>query len=338
MAIFPLIASSLVGGLFGRFQQGSYLRSQSLENEYAFERNRQLAQDQNAFNVAQWNRENEYNLPINQIKRLKDAGINPHLAFSNGVSGLTSATSPTMSAGSPYTPVDYTMNGQRRTIADNVNQSLDLALKKAQIDNINSLTNKTYKETEGISINNATLYEMNTTEIKKRLSEIGYNEKNVEYLSQKIEESKSYVEEISASIKEKFANIDNLTFQQYRSMLQYDLDKSLNDATINKIVAETSLTREQLKQMKDLLPSIMSKYSAEISLINSQTAVNGQTYHKIVGEIALDLSKKMNLDADTDAKLISNARSRDELQRYENLWGVNKDILFSLKEIFQAIK
>lgn len=39
-----------------------------------------------------WNKQNEYNLPVNQRKRLEDAGINPNLAFgSSASSGLASS-------------------------------------------------------------------------------------------------------------------------------------------------------------------------------------------------------------------------------------------------------
>lgn len=36
-----------------------------------------MAQEQNAWNLEQWNRENAYNSPIEQLNRLKQAGINP---------------------------------------------------------------------------------------------------------------------------------------------------------------------------------------------------------------------------------------------------------------------
>lgn len=49
------------------------------------EANRQLLADQQAFAVEQWNRENEYNLPKNVVKRLLDAGINPASLGSNAV-------------------------------------------------------------------------------------------------------------------------------------------------------------------------------------------------------------------------------------------------------------
>lgn len=58
------------------------------------EANRQMLADQQAFAVEQWNRENEYNLPKNVVKRLLDAGINPASLGSN-------AATPAGSVGRP---------------------------------------------------------------------------------------------------------------------------------------------------------------------------------------------------------------------------------------------
>lgn len=58
--------------------------------------NLRLAREQNEWNLAQWNRENNYNLPVNQVGRYRQAGINPYMAMNqitngNAASGLTSA-------------------------------------------------------------------------------------------------------------------------------------------------------------------------------------------------------------------------------------------------------
>lgn len=56
--------------------------------------NLQLARYQNQWNIEQWHRENAYNHPIEQMRRLSQAGINPNLAFSNGTINNVSASSP----------------------------------------------------------------------------------------------------------------------------------------------------------------------------------------------------------------------------------------------------
>lgn len=58
--------------------------------------NLKLAQYQNDWNLAQWNRQNAYNTPLAQRKRYEEAGINPYFAMGNISSGsaqgeLTSA-------------------------------------------------------------------------------------------------------------------------------------------------------------------------------------------------------------------------------------------------------
>lgn len=58
--------------------------------------NQEMAKYQNTLNLEQWNRENEYNTPVAQMQRLKDAGVNPRIWWSNGSN--SSASSPTLSA------------------------------------------------------------------------------------------------------------------------------------------------------------------------------------------------------------------------------------------------
>lgn len=69
-----------------------------------------LADRQNRYNIEQWHRENLYNLPANQVERLKQAGINPALAYANGSMMNEGAASPQMISGrvqAPYiNPVD----------------------------------------------------------------------------------------------------------------------------------------------------------------------------------------------------------------------------------------
>lgn len=51
--------------------------------------NREIAGQQNQFNLEMWNRQNEYNDPVAQVQRLTEAGLNPSLAY--GQSGLVDA-------------------------------------------------------------------------------------------------------------------------------------------------------------------------------------------------------------------------------------------------------
>lgn len=86
---------------------------------------------QRADSLADWNMQNEYNSPTNQMARLRAAGLNPHLVYGNGaVAGGTSATPRASSVGS-YTERPLTSGMMPMAMG-----YVDMQLKEAQIDNL----------------------------------------------------------------------------------------------------------------------------------------------------------------------------------------------------------
>lgn len=82
--------------MFGLFGAASSIIGSGinfLSNNATNRSNDKLARYQNDWNLAQWKRENEYNLPINQMQRLREAGLNPNLVYGGGATTL-SASSP----------------------------------------------------------------------------------------------------------------------------------------------------------------------------------------------------------------------------------------------------
>ena len=67
-------AAQSASGLLGAVISGIYNRKQQ-------QRSQQWSEQM-------WNKQNEYNLPINQVQRLKEAGINPNLAFGSAASAM----------------------------------------------------------------------------------------------------------------------------------------------------------------------------------------------------------------------------------------------------------
>ena len=96
----PTIIGAGVSGALGLAGNLFNASSQNKENE----RNRawQSAENQKQrdYNTNMYERQNAYNDPTLQMARLKGAGINPHLAYSNGGVQNVSASSSTPSAGS----------------------------------------------------------------------------------------------------------------------------------------------------------------------------------------------------------------------------------------------
>lgn len=101
--------------------------------------NKELAEIQNQYNIAQWNRENAYNLPVAQIERLQEAGLNPNLVY--GQPNNTAAASPFLTSGNAANLQDLPHLGTAFSSA------IDNYLKMAQADNIKADTDN--KKTEG---------------------------------------------------------------------------------------------------------------------------------------------------------------------------------------------
>ena len=172
MGIFDNLAGAALGGI------GS-VASSLIGNST----NVQLAREQREWDYKMWKENNEYNTPQNQMKRLRDAGLNPGLAMSNGLigNGLSSQT-----AGGQTAPtVDYS------PIAQGLRNSVDLYQQKrmqdAQISNLN-------EQTVNQSIKNRYENQRQIIEIDKLLSEKGLSDSQREYYTQErdrlVEENK----------------------------------------------------------------------------------------------------------------------------------------------------
>lgn len=126
-------SSGLFGGLFAARQQ---------RRQYKY--NLKLQKQQQQWQKEMWDLENQYNLPVNEIQRLLDAGINPALAFSNG--GASAAPVPSSgSAGGVSAPTASMPNvGASAVQAAQASQALEnqTQLAKSQSDLNEALANK----------------------------------------------------------------------------------------------------------------------------------------------------------------------------------------------------
>ena len=131
----PISAGVAVGGsLVNGLMQGS----QNRKNREFQAKENQKARD---YNTQMWEKNNAYNDPTQQMARLKNAGINPHLAYSQG--GVTNTSSSPASSNASSMP-------EGRAPQLDVNAMLNARLVGEQINNIKADTLK--KEAEARNI------------------------------------------------------------------------------------------------------------------------------------------------------------------------------------------
>lgn len=78
---------------------GAGLASGVMNNMVNYGMSKKLMQKQYDLNMKAWHAQNEYNLPVNQMQRLADAGLNPHLVYQNGGASATASTPSSTSQG-----------------------------------------------------------------------------------------------------------------------------------------------------------------------------------------------------------------------------------------------
>lgn len=228
MAVVEALVAG-IGGAFNSIFQGRQNRKNREFQERENQINRQFAVDM-------WNKQNEYNLPTNQMQRLRDAGINPHLAYSNG--------QPMNTSNAPATPSGIGSMPQGIAPQMNIGEIFNALMTKAQIKQMEAQTEKTLAEkeevearTEGIGKDNKVKDIELTHKDRQILAEIGVNEQN-------IEESKSRVESSVLTNKKVEQEIENLKSAKNLTDQQVDnLKKALvlMDAQINNTKADTNL-------------------------------------------------------------------------------------------------
>lgn len=127
--------SSIFGGFLNRSSQSSANRTNLQINRENQKWNEKMMDKQNAWNLAQWNRENEYNNASSQVARLRAAGLNPYLMMNGGNAGsaqsVTSAAPANAGMSNTVNPVDY--SAAAAGVGNAVNQYFNSQIAQANV-------------------------------------------------------------------------------------------------------------------------------------------------------------------------------------------------------------
>lgn len=147
--------ASIIGGIFGKNSQSSANKTNLQINRENQKWNEKMMDKQNAWNLAQWNRENEYNSASQQVARFKAAGLNPYLMMQNGSAGsatsLTSASPASAGMSNTVSPFDYSAAaaGVSNSVAQHYSNELMTAnVRKAIADAIRQEKENTWLDTK----------------------------------------------------------------------------------------------------------------------------------------------------------------------------------------------
>ena len=200
---------SLIGSAINSASQRKAVRETNAANM-------ELAKYQNEQNLAQWERENEYNKPLNALNRLREAGVNPALINGSTVDAGTSGT----------------MRYGRATMVPQpgIDLGLDKAAQYALIDSEIALNKaKARKENASSGLDEWTLHFNEATENFQK-----------EYFLYRNQATKANKENLLAAIRQRDEQL-----KQARELLDKDL--RLKDEQITQMAFTRDLQTKELK-------------------------------------------------------------------------------------------
>lgn len=252
-------ASGLLGGLFGNKSTSNTNRTNlEIANRYN-QTQIDLANMNNKFNRQMWLEQQEYNTPVNQMQRYRDAGINPYMALGQMSNGnAESAVTGTM----PNTAMPPNMQAKDYSYVGN---SIAMATQSA-LAAANAI--KSSKEAQGQSLQN----QYDESSMQSRIDLQKYNADTAKWL----EGIKHMDLDLYNRTFENRVKLSDLNVQQVQQSIYQ------SQATTANIMADTAfkhaqtlLTDNQSKQLKyyldNILPVQLNNMRKQGRLIDQQT-------------------------------------------------------------------
>lgn len=250
---------SILGSAQQTFNQSKALAAQQEENRKNREYNFMLAKLQNEWNIQQWERSNEYNNPLNQMNRLKAAGLNPNLVYGNGAGQSLAAPNPQLTSGSPSTPQDMSLISQRPTVGQVITQSLQNRALQAQIEKTEADTRKTNADA-GIS----------ETDLKYRdaLNALGVDEKwhDVNIKSQTSAAAVKEYEKLVQEVEQSKVVLQNMKLDQFRKKLENGFREKEMQHLLKKLENEAKISDQDAK-------FAVESYASRLLLADSNASI-----------------------------------------------------------------
>ena len=249
-------AGGLISSALNSAYQGRLLQRQQAWAE-------KMASQQNQWNIEQWQRENEYNAPVNQMARFEAAGINPYNAVSSGQIG--SGTASSLQSASPNNvsmPSYADVFGNPMTdFISGISSSLDNALKVLNVEKGNEdvrgakgVADKNVAE--GIKAQNDLVNEPSRVAAQANLYQSQFHEfaYNAQYYALKSQGIPDIVAEELAQMRSNTQimqlQADGMGFDNIHKQAIAKYAEESEKARLDQLVAQGALTKEQADNMR----------------------------------------------------------------------------------------
>lgn len=272
------IPAVAIPGLINAGTQVANAFAQGLSNRAQRKWNEKMYSRQRADALADWQMQNEYNSPLQQMQRLKDAGLNPNLVYGNGAQTPSAQVRQSdMKSWSPQA-VQFNSNSV-------LNSIYDVQVKQAQIDNMK--TQRTVMERE------ARLKEI------EAVNKIISGKRSQFDLDLKTELRSTSIDLVKANLRKLNQDID-----QSEGRYNWDITLNMDKHDMNAI----SMDLMRFKRDKEN-PVALAKLLESINNLRQQRAESNSRILKNSAEI-----NKIQQDTGRIAQAIENAKKDGRLK------------------------
>ena len=248
---------SLLGGL----------ASSSMQNSA----NASMDEETRKWQEKMWKKNNEYNSPLAQRRRLEMAGINPALAFQNGNTGVASSTPSAVQ----HTPADYSALGS------GISQLGSSVVQASQADANIELLNS---QAEANRIDNLTRLSKNLAEIDNMIADAKQKGANTSYLEWQRDQSMALFDAIS---KKSYAEVENLRRDSLLKGQQIRREAALADY-------QNILNKYAVPNQEKVLRNLDAQYNEIMSAAaNNNASAAYAAAQKALTDVNADTSKKI---------------------------------------------
>lgn len=266
---------SIAGNIINNKNADKALAAAREENELSRKFNKEQSEQANQWSREQWDRENAYNTPAEQMSRLRSGGLNADLVYGNGAT-TSAANSPSVTPTASASPADTSALSRKKSTLSTVGES---AMQAAQIGLINAQTNKLEAETTGqetsndwlskingnsIQLQNAQINNLNMASLKTDAEREKLNT-DITKINTEVDALKTQIDSAKQSISESKSRQHNITFQQEISRLNYALQNKKTMGELSRIAKQNGLDDQQISNMQQTLPFVIQQMMGSAS-------------------------------------------------------------------------
>lgn len=272
---------ALVSGGIGLLGSAISGRASANAQAQANRQNLALAREQMAWQENMWQKENDYNSPAAQMKRIQEAGLNPALMYSQGNVGnagsVGSYSNPNIEPVNPASGVGQAVSA----LGSIPMQYLQLKMMEAQVNKVNaesrliSNTTPTVDQFGAFYNNRALLYGQQRDYYDARAA--GETMRNM-YIPGTLGAQQRYTQMRSTKVNfDMQMDMANMALQ----VLKYNNTLRLTDAQIEHLRASAKNIAQRTKMLKGLEPWQLSSAigDAAYKLANGQIAMKDLDYY-----------------------------------------------------------